>query len=59
MARKWRELEPFYFRVTATAPFCYFRATATCATFFSSRQWHLVVRNFYLGSVVTVWYFPW
>ena len=28
LVRKWRELAPFYFR-----------ATATCATFFSSHKW--------------------
>ncbi len=35
--QKWRELAPLYFN--ATAPFFYLWTTATCATFFSSRQW--------------------
>ena len=34
---KLRELAPFFLHATATAPFFYIRATATCATIFLVR----------------------
>ena len=39
MAWKWRELVPLFSRHCHRAIIFYFSATATCATFFSSRQW--------------------
>ena len=38
MARKWCELAPFFSHHRHRAIIFYFSATATCATFFSSRQ---------------------
>ena len=40
MAQKWRELAPFFFSCHwHRASIFNFSATATCDTFFSSRQW--------------------